>query len=105
MVERLAVGVADDEARIALALRPVERERDLVGTALHHCGRVRRLILLRVALPDCGGGAPAAAAAVAEVPAACPEFERILTDRPGDLDRPAARAERRGKLRRSSPCS
>ena len=37
MIERLAIGVADDEARVAVALRPVERQRDLVRPLLHHC--------------------------------------------------------------------
>src|SRR6185437_14225056 len=35
VLERLAVRVRNDESGIAVALRPVERERDLVGGLLH----------------------------------------------------------------------
>ena len=38
MVERVAVCLADDEPLVAVALRPVERKRDLVGTLLHWPG-------------------------------------------------------------------
>jgi hypothetical protein len=35
MVEGFPIGIGDDEARVSLALRPVERKRDLVGPLLH----------------------------------------------------------------------
>src|SRR5205823_2102836 len=35
MLERFAIGVGNDEAGVAFALRPVERERDLVRPELH----------------------------------------------------------------------
>jgi hypothetical protein len=35
MVERLAIGVGNDEAGVSFTLRPVERKRDLVRALLH----------------------------------------------------------------------
>src|SRR6476659_6250656 len=35
VLESFAVGLRNDEPRVALALRPVEWKRDLVGTLLH----------------------------------------------------------------------
>ena len=40
MVEGFPVCLGDDEAGIAFGLRPVERERDLVGPLLHSAAPV-----------------------------------------------------------------
>src|SRR5690348_4843332 len=37
MLERLAVGIRNDEAAVTFRLGPVERKRDLVGPLLHLC--------------------------------------------------------------------
>ena len=74
MVERLAVGVGDDEARVAVGLRPVERKRDLVRTPASFCARGCAGCGLRAGCGGCGGGRRRAAAdgRAAVAAAACP---------------------------------
>ena len=52
MLEGLPIRVGDDEAEVALALRPVEWKRDLVGTALHYSSPA-------LFVAGCGGGVAA----------------------------------------------
>ena len=97
MLERLAVGVGDDEAGVASLCGQSSGSAIWSGPLLH-CWRPaagcrlaadRRSRLRR--------SAPAAAAAAA----ACPLDERIFTTVPRVIDDPAARAERR---RRAARC-
>ena len=65
MIECVAISVGDDESGIALALRPVERKRDLVRPLLHSCAVAAGSASLRVAGCVVGCGLrlrPAAAA-------------------------------------------
>src|SRR3954451_13819538 len=55
MLECLAVGGRDDEANVAFALGPVERERDLIRALPHGCGAAS----LATATAFCVGGAGA----------------------------------------------
>ena len=87
MLERVAVGVGDDEAGVAFALRPVERERDLVR-ALLHCGAAWFDVACAAGCGagcswrlDGGGGGSAGGLSRVGVD---------LHDRAGSLDNPAA---------------
>ena len=95
MFEGLAIRIGDDEPGIPFGLRPVERERDLVGPCF--IAGVPALIRLRLRRAAAAGGAAAGGGGGSA--GGLSDADRIRTTVPDGLNDPSSRREGRGKLR------
>ena len=82
MFERITVGIGDDKPGVAFVLRPVERERDLVGSLLHGWALGGWFGGCAVVVGGCGAGAAGAWTGGGGIAGGLSESEWIFTTDP-----------------------